>query len=105
MALEQKERKHWVDALRGFCMVAILLDHTEIYFTGTNIIDYRHYVGNVLVVFSFFRAIFFTAMSLFRCAKSWSVLSAVCSFLTSFSPQSLPFPRLWYTEWILVQHF
>ncbi|MGP1350736.1 MAG: acyltransferase family protein, partial [Hoylesella marshii] len=32
--LTQPKRKHWIDLLRGFCMVAILLDHTEIYYTG-----------------------------------------------------------------------
>ena len=35
--LKQNKRKHWIDLLRGFCMVAILLDHTEIYYTGDNI--------------------------------------------------------------------
>lgn len=28
------QRKIWIDNLRGFCMLAILLDHTEIYYTG-----------------------------------------------------------------------
>lgn len=45
------ERKHWIDSLRGLCMIAILLDHTEIYYTGINIIDYNVYVVNVLVLF------------------------------------------------------
>lgn len=47
------ERKTWIDLLRGFCMLAILLDHTEIYYTGDNLIDYDFYVVNVLVVFFF----------------------------------------------------
>lgn len=34
-------------------MLAILLDHTEIYYTGKNIIDYNFYVVNVLVIFFF----------------------------------------------------
>ena len=34
-------------------MVAILLDHTEIYYTGDNIIGYNYYVANVLVAFFF----------------------------------------------------
>lgn len=46
-----KSRKEWIDNLRGFCMLAILLDHTEIYYTGTNLIDYNLYVGNVLAIF------------------------------------------------------
>lgn len=45
------QRKKWIDNLRGFCMLAILLDHTEIYYTGNNIIDYNLYVANALVLF------------------------------------------------------
>ena len=45
------QRKVWIDNLRGFCMLAILLDHTEIYYTGENVIDYNLYVANVLIVF------------------------------------------------------
>ncbi len=45
------ERKHWIDSLRGICMIAILLDHTELYYTGINIIDYDIYVANALVLF------------------------------------------------------
>ena len=47
------ERKTWIDLLRGICMLAILLDHTELYYTGGNIIDYNFYVVNALVVFFF----------------------------------------------------
>ena len=45
------QRKIWIDNLRGFCMMAILLDHTEIYYTGDNVIDYNLYVVNALVLF------------------------------------------------------
>lgn len=45
------QRKIWIDNLRGFCMLAILLDHTEIYYAGKNIIDYNLYVANALVIF------------------------------------------------------
>ena len=51
--LKQNKRKHWIDLLRGFCMVAILLDHTEIYYTGDNIIGYNYYVANVNVALLF----------------------------------------------------
>lgn len=44
-------RKAWIDNLRGLCMMAILLDHTELYYTGINIIDYNVYVANALVLF------------------------------------------------------
>ena len=46
-----QQRKHWIDLLRGICMIAILLDHTEIYYTGINIIDYNVYVVNALTIF------------------------------------------------------
>ena len=46
-----RQRKHWIDLLRGICMIAILLDHTEIYYTGINIIDYNVYVVNALTIF------------------------------------------------------
>ena len=48
-----KEREHWIDMLRGFCMLSILLDHTEIYYAGSNLIPYDWYVSNVLIVFFF----------------------------------------------------
>lgn len=48
-----KDRKHWIDSMRGMCMLAILLDHTEIYYTGTNIIDYNMYVTDALYLFFF----------------------------------------------------
>jgi len=44
-------RKTWIDNLRGFCIMAILLDYTELYYTGINIIDYNAYVVNALVLF------------------------------------------------------
>ena len=34
-------------------MLSILLDHTEIYYTGGNLIPYDWYVSNVLIVFFF----------------------------------------------------
>ncbi len=46
-------RKAWIDSLRGICMIAILLDHTEIYYTGGNIINYNFYVVNALTIFFF----------------------------------------------------
>lgn len=45
------KRKAWIDNLRGVCIMAILLDHTELYYTGINIIDYNAYVVNALVLF------------------------------------------------------
>jgi len=45
------ERKRWIDMLRGFCMMAILLFHTEVYYTGNNIINYNFYVVNAITIF------------------------------------------------------
>lgn len=46
-------RKLWIDLVRGFCMLAILLFHTEIYYTGSEIIPYNFYVQNSLTAFFF----------------------------------------------------
>lgn len=50
---DPSRRLPWVDLLRGICMVAILLNHTEVYFTGVNIIDYNAYTVDALVIFFF----------------------------------------------------
>lgn len=47
------KRKIWIDLVRGFCMLAILVHHTEIYYTGEAIIDYRFFVDNSLCTFFF----------------------------------------------------
>lgn len=47
------ERKHWIDTVRGICMVAILLFHTEMYYAGRDITPYRCYVHNALATFFF----------------------------------------------------
>ena len=46
-----KLRIKWIDTLRGFCMAAILLDHTEFYYVGSNIIPTTWYIPNVLALF------------------------------------------------------
>ncbi|MCD8210062.1 MAG: acyltransferase [Prevotella sp.] len=46
-------RKSWVDTTRGVAMLAIVLFHTEVYFSGDTIIDYNLYVENALMVFFF----------------------------------------------------
>lgn len=48
-----KMRIQWIDLLRGFCMIAILWFHTEMYFAGYDVTPYAMYVGNVLAVFFF----------------------------------------------------
>lgn len=44
-------REHWIDLLRGCCMLAILLFHTESYMAGEALIPYYIYVGDALVIF------------------------------------------------------
>ena len=46
-------RKIWIDIVRGFCILAILLHHTEMYFVGEAVTDYRPYVDNALCTFYF----------------------------------------------------
>lgn len=48
-----KQRKQWIDCLRGLCMAAILLNHTEMYYAGTNLINYNLYVTDALCIFFF----------------------------------------------------
>lgn len=50
-SIHNLERIHWIDSLRGICILSILLDHTELYYTGINIINYNTYVVNALVLF------------------------------------------------------
>ena len=47
------KRKIWIDLVRGFCMLAILVHHTEMYYVGEAIIDYRFFVDNALCTFFF----------------------------------------------------
>jgi len=47
------KRKIWIDLVRGFCMLAILVHHTEMYYAGEAIIDYRFFADNALCTFFF----------------------------------------------------
>ena len=51
--MAKKKRLKWIDSARGFCMMAILLFHSEVYFTGEEIIPYNIYVCNSLITFFF----------------------------------------------------
>lgn len=48
-----KERKIWIDLVRGLSMLAILVHHTEVYYVGEAVIDYRYYAANALCCFFF----------------------------------------------------
>ena len=50
---QHRQRLAWLDLLRGFCMMAILWFHTEVYFIGQQKTPYEMYVGDVLAVFFF----------------------------------------------------
>ncbi len=47
------KRKIWIDLMRGCCMLAILVHHTEIYYVEEAVIDYRLFVDNALCCFFF----------------------------------------------------
>ena len=46
-----EKRIEWVDTARGISMLAIILFHTEVYYSGKDIIPYSMYVEDVLAVF------------------------------------------------------
>ncbi len=46
-------RKLWVDQVRGFCMIAILWFHTEVYYAGGEVTPYGLYVQDSLAGFFF----------------------------------------------------
>ena len=48
-----QQRITWVDQLRGFCMLAILWFHTEMYYAEYDVTPYAFYVADVLAVFFF----------------------------------------------------
>ncbi len=47
------KRKHWIDSIKGISMIAILLYHTEYYYTGKVLTNYSLYVTNALILFFF----------------------------------------------------
>lgn len=46
-------RLHWIDTMRGVSMIAILLFHSEVYYSGDSITPYQCYVHNALAAFFF----------------------------------------------------
>lgn len=58
-------RTRWIDELRGFCMMAILWFHTEMYYAGTDITPYAFYVGDVLAAFFFLSGYLFCSKGAF----------------------------------------
>lgn len=66
------QRKHWIDIARGICMAAILYDHTELYYTGDNIIPYHLYVTNALIAFYFISGYLFYKSETFYIKRKMS---------------------------------
>lgn len=87
-----RERLHWPDLARGLCMMAILFDHTEVYYTGRNIVPYSLYVFDVLVVFFFISGYFATSPSSVakRLLMPYLLFTAALSF-----PKSLVYHEPW----------
>ncbi len=69
------KRISWIDLLRGFCMMAILWFHTEMYYAGRDVTAYAFYVGDVLAVFFFLSGyLFYQPISIDLKKKSISIL-------------------------------
>lgn len=88
-------RQLWIDLLRGCCMLAIVFDHTEICFTGDNIVPYRLYVPDVLMAFFFLSGYLFykpTGFALKHKLRSWlrGVVMPYFIFTTA-----LALPKAW----------
>ena len=47
------ERQIWIDTLRGISLFAILLFHTEYWYTGGDVINITYYLENAYVAFAF----------------------------------------------------
>lgn len=72
------KRKIWIDLVRGFCMLAILIHHTEVYYVGEAIIDYRFYVDNALCTFFFISGYLFYKETPFKLQyKLLSILKTI----------------------------
>ena len=65
----------WIDQLRGFCMMAILWFHTEMYYACSDVTPYALYVGDVLATF------FFLSGYLFLSGKSFSARSKMMTIV------------------------
>lgn len=83
-------------------MLAILLDHTEIYYTGENVIDYNLYVANVLIVF-FILSGYLMYKATFNIKHKLHSILELFLFHTSSLPQLCIFLRISFivTELIL----
>lgn len=79
-------------------MLAIIFDHTEICFTGDNIVPYRMYVPDVLMAFFFLSGYLFYRPEGFRLRHklhSW-LRGVLMPYLSSRVPWR--FPRLGFME-------
>ena len=86
----------WIDLLRGFLMLAIIFDHTEICFTGDNIVPYRMYVPDVLMAFFFLSGYLFYRPEGFRLRhKLHSWLRGVLMPYFIFT-SALALPKAWF---------
>lgn len=52
-SINSLKRIGWIDNLRGFCMLAILLDHTESYYLDYHIINQNVFDGCIGLFFHF----------------------------------------------------
>lgn len=81
----KKPRKHWIDCLRGFCCLIVIVDHAEVYLTGERITNYSWYSTNALVTFFFlsgYLAYKATGFDYKRCA----ITSAIAWLIYHYCP-------------------
>ena len=87
-----ERRLIWIDLVRGFCMLAILIHHTEMYYVGKAIIDYRLYVDNALCIFFFISGYLFYKESNFNIKYKLIAIfkSIIIPYFTFMSVIALP---------------
>lgn len=63
------ERVGWIDFLRGFCMILILLFHTEVYYKDYGVTPYYIYTTNAIILFYFISGYLFYRNEAFQWQK------------------------------------
>ena len=99
-----QQRILWIDQLRGFCMLAILLFHTEAYYTDNGeIIPYNIYVANVLSAFFFISGYLFDGKKPF--SPRVKVVSIIRHILVPYVVFSLllALPKTFMTDYRLTE--
>lgn len=89
------ERIRWIDLLRGICILAILLDHTELYATGRNIIPYSLYIVNALTLFFFISGYLFYSQNGFNWRRKLRSITLRLILPYFFFTAIMALPKMW----------